>query len=772
MAKNQAVWGLEIGRSAVKALRCRIEGDAIVADAFDFIEYPKLLSQPDAEVALLIREALTQFLSRNSVKGDKVAIAVTGESGLAKYFKPPPVDRTKIPDIVKYEAKQQIPFALEDVIWDFQLMAGYRETDGFVMDSEIGLFAMKREQVFKALQPFLNADIPIDIIQLAPLAIYNYVAYDLCPDRGPDFEYEPTAPPPSFIVMSMGTDTTDLVVTNGFRVWQRNIPIGGNHFTKQLSKELKLTFARAEHVKRNPRQSEDPKAIFQAMRTIFSDIVTEVQRSVSFFRSLDRKAHFDFSKKDKVPGPLIMLGNTSKLPGLYQYVSKHLGYEGAEITSFNKLAGSAVVASPSFKENVLSFATCYGLCIQGLGKSKLSTNLLPKELLKERQIQAKKPWAVAAVGGVLLACAVNFMFHFMAWNEVHLDRQVNNTKWSDAISDAERVKTQSTTFDTADKAKLAQLEKQKKIAEEVVGSADRKLLWLELQYAINQALPVTPAIKEKGLQALDPVKLPFEQRQELHIIYVESEFFPELKLWYNAEVKQRHEESLRQLKASEEADMEPAAQAPAVPPPVGPMPPVPQPVGPMPTPGAPGAAAPGNPADGPVGPGWVIELHGYHLYQPDRKTYGPTHVRNTLIRNLEEGEVSVPLPEGGHETFTMKELGIQYPILAFEQPIDPNFRIPNPNYEPPTNQPGVFSESRPMDEKKVDPSKPVEPPYFTVPKYTFSVQFCWQEKRLSERLKKRAEDAAKLQAAPTAGPVAPGPVGPARPPVTPTSTGS
>ena len=58
------------------------------------------------------------------------------------------------------------------------------------------------------------------------------------------------------VVLSLGTDTTDLVVTNGYRVWQRNVPLGGSQFTKQLTKELKLTFAKAEHLKRNARQAE------------------------------------------------------------------------------------------------------------------------------------------------------------------------------------------------------------------------------------------------------------------------------------------------------------------------------------------------------------------------------------------------------------------------------------------------------------------------------------------------------------------------------------
>ena len=86
----------------------------------------------------------------------------------------------------------------------------------------------------------------------------------------------------------MGTDTTDLIVTNGIKLWLRNIPIGGNHFTRQLSRELKLTQAKAEHLKRNARQAEDPKTVFKAMRPVFTDLVNEVQRSLTFFQSMDK----------------------------------------------------------------------------------------------------------------------------------------------------------------------------------------------------------------------------------------------------------------------------------------------------------------------------------------------------------------------------------------------------------------------------------------------------------------------------------------------------
>ena len=94
----------------------RPQGDApgnrrpVVATAFDYVEHPKILSQPDADPDQLTREALDKFLSRNTLRGDIVAISVPGQSGLARFVKLPPVEEKKIRDIVKFEAKQQIPF--------------------------------------------------------------------------------------------------------------------------------------------------------------------------------------------------------------------------------------------------------------------------------------------------------------------------------------------------------------------------------------------------------------------------------------------------------------------------------------------------------------------------------------------------------------------------------------------------------------------------------------------------------------------------------------
>ncbi len=269
-------------------------------------------------------DALKQFLSRNQVHNDRVAVSVSGQSGLARFIKLPPVEAKKIPDIVRYEARQQIPFDLNDVIWDYQRMGGGSEESGFVLETEIGLFAMKRDAVFRALEPFVKAGIEVDIVQLAPLALYNYVVFDMLQDLPSPETYDPDDPPESIVLVSLGTDATDLVVTNGFKVWQRSVPLGGSHFTKALTKEMKLTFAKAEHLKRNATTAQDPKAVFQAMRPVFNDLQTELQRSLGFFTNLDRTAKI---------GRVVAMGNAFKLPGLRRYLAQSLGFEIERVES-------------------------------------------------------------------------------------------------------------------------------------------------------------------------------------------------------------------------------------------------------------------------------------------------------------------------------------------------------------------------------------------------------------------------------------------------------
>jgi type IV pilus assembly protein PilM len=739
MAKSGAVWGIDVGQCALKALRCRATDadDKIEGDAFDYIEYPKILSQPDANPGELIRDALKQFLSRNSVKGDAVAISVSGQAGLARFIKLPPVEAKKIPDIVRYEAKQQIPFDLNDVIWDYQRLGVGTVEEGFALETEIGLFAMKRDEVFRRLEPFRDLGIEIDYVQLTPLTLYNYLVFDQLRDLPPPDEYDPDDPPESVVILSLGTESTDLVITNGYRVWQRSIPLGGNHFTKALTKEMKLTFAKAEHLKRNATAAADPKAVFQAMRPVFNDLLTELQRSINFFSNLDRSAKI---------GRFMALGNAMKLPGLRKYLSQSLGFEIERVESYNGLTGSPVVASPIFQENALCFGVCYGLVLQGLAKSGIRTNLLPPEIVKSRLVKQKKPWAVAAAAALLLGCGVSYGAYSLGMNTV------DDGVWKTADAEAKKVISRSDDLNSKKTAAKTSYDDIKAIGDRLVGKVEGRLSWLELFKAIDAVLPTED----------DPTKERPEDvtlRKELYITNIESQYVEDVAPWVTGVSNEYHGPNGAKQPAAGEA---PAPVAPAAP--AAPATPAPglntgmgmsgpagaQPAGlsapaptATPTPAASGGDATAAPTGGPTGKGYIIKIEGYHYH--NNKSFkmderGEEYLRKTLIDGLENGKVSLPTADRkGTEMVTMKELGISYPVLWKPQKVEEEL-IENPKA-------GASAHANPAAGGSALPGGGTgQPERILVPKFKFTVMFCWQPKLPHERL--AAKEQAKAAAAP------------------------
>ena len=704
MAKNHAVWGIDLGQCALKALRCTTEGDAIVADKFDFIEYPKILSQADADPEELIREAISEFLSRNNVVGDSVAISVSGQAGLSRFFKPPPVDAKTLPEIVKYEVKQQIPFPIEDVIWDWQQLGG-SVIDGRTVDAEVGLFAMKREAVFRALRPFDDADIEVDYVQLSPLSIFNVFCHDIIDELPDPEDFDPESPPDSLVVMSMGTDTTDLIVSNGIKLWLRNIPIGGNHFTKHLSRELKLTQAKAEHLKRNARQAENPKAVFKAMRPVFNDLVNEVQRSLTFFQSMEKSA--EISK-------LVLLGNAAKLPGLRQYLNKQLEIDIAKVSEFENLTGAEVVGQKSFTDNLLSFAPCYGLCLQGLKKGKINTNLLPQEIVTERIIRAKKPWVLASVGAIMLGCLLGYFFKENAWWNVNDENKREGITWKAAKSKVTSESSKSSSFVEEDREQKLKLDKLTRLSDELLSASYDRTTWIEIVSAIYQAMPRDERIMEStsaGDRRVDPAVIEFEGRKELFIDHMETKYFKDLAEWHK-DSKPVYETMIKKFVSDDDSN---AALTEI-------------------------AEEKGKEESSLITgqPGWVIELKGHHFHNSNQlviqRNANRSYLTKTLINALIDGTVKFPGEEneiqGGGE-YTFADFGIYYPTITDEWQTQEQivfYREQNVKSKP-------EGEAEEGDEDADDGGSLV----FDVNRYNFTIQMAWIPRSPEERFKLRAE---------------------------------
>lgn len=723
MANTGAAWGIDIGQSAIKALRCRpheSDKDRIVVEAFDYIEYPKLLSQPDAEPEELVREALETFLERNELKGDRVAMSVPGQAGLARFIKLPPVESKKIPDIVKYEARQQIPFQLEDVVWDYQPLAGGSQDEGYALETEIGLFAMKRDQVARAIEPLINAGIEVDYIQLAPLSLYNYACFDRL--SGLEEEaFDPENPPPSLVVLSIGVDTTDLVVTNGYRVWQRNIQIGGSHFTKALTKELKLTFAKAEHLKKNATKAEDPKAIFQAMRPVFSDLVAEVQRSIGFFQSNNRGAELS---------EVIATGNAMQLPGLQRYLTQNLDIPVKLAEEYDKLAGGSVTATPAFKQNRLSFPVAYGLCVQALDLGQMSTNLLPDEIVTERIIRAKKPWVAAAAAVLMLGLAMNYSSHVSALQTVDIEND-----WKSPLSQAQSLAQQVSQANNANSNLVSKFEEVEGIGKNLASNVDGRLLWSELWKAITAAVPQDDRPEAERQATKEDV----ESRVEVHVSSVDCQRFDDLSEWFSTvKVLWDESEALR-LAAEEGAEAEAEPADPEAEDAAG------EEAGDFGEEGlASGEEGSGSPE--PEGEGWVIQLVGHHFHNARGGMIGQEFVRQTLIDNLLNG--SIQLPDGLDNEMidvSFAELGISHPVVITKNKVAQVEYDPEATSDSPTTgrrrsrgaSEGASVGSRRGGSRRRgaadDEDKDDEPKTWKLGRYDFTVQFVWKPTLRHER---------------------------------------
>jgi len=390
MAKEKSAWGIDIGQRALKAVKLQSVGGELQAVAFEIIEHPNILTEPDVDRQELIRSALEQFLSRNSVAGSTVCVSVPGQSSFTRFVKLPPVETKKIPDIVRFEAEQQIPFAINDVIWRWQT---FHDPD--TPDVEVGIFAMKRTDIAEALEHFTALGIDVDIVQMAPLALYNFMVFD-----------EQAAEDGATLLVDIGVDKADLVVSDGPRIWTRTIQIGGNNFTEALVKAFKLSFAKAEKLKRTAASSKYARQIFQAMRPVFSDLVQEIQRSVGYYTSLHREARFK---------RLVGLGNGFRLPGLQKFLEQNLNIPVVRIDNYSKLRPGAGINTPVFTDNVLSFPAAYGLGLQGMDQAKVATNLLPSHIARAREWARKRPWFAAVAAVILLILTIKAFRSYADW---------------------------------------------------------------------------------------------------------------------------------------------------------------------------------------------------------------------------------------------------------------------------------------------------------------------------------------------------------------------
>ena len=438
-AETGTVWAIDIGNSSLKALNLSTERGVVEVIGFDNIRHGKILSGSDvteAEREELIALSLRQFVNKYDLSLDEIAVSVPSQNSFARFVNLPPVEEKRIPEMVKFEAVQQIPFGINDVQWDWQLM-----TEPDSPEIKVGIFAIKNEVVNSALEHFNREDVQVSYVQMAPMALYNYLLNDR-----PDLV---TSDSQATVILNIGAENTDLVVCTKSAVWQRCILIGGNAFTKAIADTFRLNFEKAEKLKRTAPVSKYSRQILQAMRPVFTDLASEVQRSLGFYNS---------SNPNTKIVRIVAMGGGTRLRGILKYLQQTLQMPVERPDSFKRLGMGPGVSPAKFHENVSDFGIVYGLALQGLGLARIESNLLPRNIARSMAWASKGRYFIAAACMLLAVSLLCFArtgldkMNYTKNSQVRQKTLMALSNVEDAKQKYEAEKSQGTKFDaTIDK---------------------------------------------------------------------------------------------------------------------------------------------------------------------------------------------------------------------------------------------------------------------------------------------------------------------------------
>jgi thioredoxin len=381
--RERSVWSFRIGDYNLAGLKLTQDANGITvrAEGFDLVEYPKILTQPDADRQALVREALTTLLERNDLRGVPVCVVVSDDVARTAVIETGP-SPGNARSTAEAEARQMVG---PPAVSDDRLIMGYQAQParaGVRGAGRVAVCAAERDALRGAVAPFLTASVEIADVQANGFALVNYLRREILPTAGA---------PGLVMLIEMNSETTNVLIADGDDYWHDQIAIGANHFTRSLSEGFHLTFAKAEHLKRNATKAPDPRSVFTSMRGVYNDCAHKVQASVDRWAS-------------KHPGMTIRsvygIGQGFKLPGLTKFLSQNLVPPGAAeaaagpapkawqvntVAKFVSLPGEDVVSAPQFQENVTDFAALYGSGVQWLGLTDLKTSLAwPPQTWSER----------------------------------------------------------------------------------------------------------------------------------------------------------------------------------------------------------------------------------------------------------------------------------------------------------------------------------------------------------------------------------------------------
>ncbi len=338
MARGKQAVGLDIGSGSIKVCVLKPTKKSYKLEAFGMVPLP-----PEAIVdgALMnstaVVDAIQELFATHRIKTKQVATSVSGHSVIIKKINLPQMTPEELEESIQWEAEQYIPFDINDVNIDVQIL-NTESTQAGQMD--VLLVAAKKDMVNDYTSVILEAGLEPVVVDVDSFAVQNMfeINYDV-----PRSE--------TVVLINIGAQVTNInVLANGTSTFTRDISVGGAQFTDAIQKALNVSYDEAEALKLGGGTDTDavvPQEVERVLQTESEAIANEVQRSLDFYAATSADAHI---------ARIFLAGGSAKIPALVKTIERRTSVPVEVVNPFRNLEVSSKVADPEYLSSIAPMA--------------------------------------------------------------------------------------------------------------------------------------------------------------------------------------------------------------------------------------------------------------------------------------------------------------------------------------------------------------------------------------------------------------------------------
>jgi type IV pilus assembly protein PilM len=347
LRRARSLVGLDIGSSAVKAIELKPTGKTYKVMAFGSEPVP-----PDSIVdgAIIdgagVVEAIKRLFESCNIKTREVAASLSGNAVIVKKIALPAMTEAELAESIYWEAEQYIPFDIQDVNLDYQILEAANPGAGKT-SMDVLLVAAKKEKIADYTGVIGQAGRAAVVVDVDAFALQN--AYEV------NYGFQPGA---VVMLLNVGASATNINILHGDQsVFTRDIAIGGNAYTEAVQKELNLAFEQADQLKRGlPVEGASFEDARPVLRAVTENVMLEVQKTFDFF-----KATAASEKVDRI----VVSGGASRVDGFVEMLTERFEAPVDVFDPFKKVAFDAKKFNVNAAEEVgPTVAVAVGLALR------------------------------------------------------------------------------------------------------------------------------------------------------------------------------------------------------------------------------------------------------------------------------------------------------------------------------------------------------------------------------------------------------------------------